>query len=304
MIKRFNMNKGLMIILILGILLLSSPTRVSASTVWEDTFEEWPDDWEFIGLQGYTVYYDLFTPNFTILDGALAAPYQADWDNTTFAFHNSTVPYGTWSFDLFFPPDMIYQFIIILMLSSSDGNCVPSFGMTEEQYLQKLTGYGLLFRGGTSNPRIFMTTYLNNYPPEGSTEHLLVNRLSGSHHFDITRNQSNGQFYVYHNRDNNTPIISYRNNYTTSSEKFGFVSWVGAPRIDNITVSNSVDIDEPIITTTTTETSSNPVTTSLNGSTPGFSNLLLIITPFTLIYLYRRRKKGSNSSKYLNRIKS
>ncbi len=304
MIKKFNMNKGLMIILILGILLSCSPTRVSASTVWEETFEEWPNDWEFNGIEGYTVYYDLFTPNFTILDGALATPYQADWDNTTFAFHNSTMPYGTWSFDLFFPPDMIYQFIIILMLSSSDGNHLPDFGMTEEQYLRKLTGYGLLFRGGTSNPRIFMTAYLNNYPPEGSTEHLLVNRLSGSHHFDITRNQSNGQFYVYHNRDYDTPIISYRNNLTISSEKFGFVSWVGAPRIDNITVSNSLGIDEPKSTTTTTKTSSTPVTTSLNGSTAGFSNLLLIITPFILIYLYRRRKKGSNSSKYLNRIGS
>ncbi len=181
------------------------------------------------------------------------------------AQHNSTVAYGDWSFDLFFPSDMVYRFVVIIMITSSDGNYHPA-NMTEEVYLRKMTGYGLFFRGD-SNPRINIVSYLGDNDPYigGSDDYNLPSRLSGNHHFNITR-KPDGQFYVYQNQDYNNPIISYKDTTTKSSEKFIFVSWLGATRIDNITVDDEVPND--------------------NG-TPAFTHFFVFISLITLVYFSR-----------------
>ncbi|MFX0151629.1 MAG: hypothetical protein ACFFAJ_12655 [Candidatus Hodarchaeota archaeon] len=283
---RLNMNKQLLIMLLFGILLLCSPTRVSASIVWEEDFESGDlDDWEFFGAEGHITFGEPFDPNFTIVDGALVVPHIPDWSNVTIAFHNSTVATGTWSFDLFFPPDLKYAFAITFMFSSSDGDYFPTVGMDEDEYLTKMTGYGLIFRGDIK--QIYLVSYSACPASElnVSEAKLFSSPLSGYHHFDITRNTT-GQFYVYHNYDYNSPIISYQCSFTSSSEKFGITSFIGSTWLDNITVSDTVDIPEPDGSTTTT-------TTTTENGTPGFSNLLLLSSSITLVYLYRRRKKRS-----------
>ena len=250
--KKSIINKELITMLFLGILLLSSFSTVSASVVWEETFSVESilelTDWEFFACEGWTIYGEPFDDNYTIVDGALVVPYFADWANTSMAFRNSTVAYGTWSFDLFFPyPDLKYRFIMMFVVCSSDGNYFPSVGMTEETYLSKITGYGLFFKG-SSDPRIGLISYLAGYESDVSDEYRHSPRFEGYHHFDITRNGSTGQMYVYHNYDpitNNKSIISYQNNFTSTSEKFGITSFYGSVWLDNITVSNTVDIPEP-----------------------------------------------------------
>ncbi|UCG02819.1 MAG: hypothetical protein JSW11_02285 [Candidatus Heimdallarchaeota archaeon] len=264
-----KVNENQIVSLIIGILtihLLVFPvSQGSATIVWEETFNS-PvslDDWELIGVEGIETYGETFDPNITWVNGTLAFPFQTA-GNTTFALHHSAVAYGTWSFDLFFPPGG-YSFIVTFIFSVFDGNYIPGIGTTSLQYNK--TGYALRFWGG-ENPSDQLYSFFGDNDPLWNTSTLNMHSslYSGSHHFDITRGTT-GQFYVYHNQDYDSPIISYQCNFTASSEKFGIWSWVGAPQLDNITVSDTVDIPEPVDKTTTTTTT----TTTKNDNNNDYS---------------------------------
>lgn len=256
-------------------------SRGSASFVWEERFNvdsiDDLNDWEFYGAVYYGVTYgDSFEPNFTIAEGALVPPYAPNWSNVTWAFHDSTVTTGTWSFDLFFPSEQTYGFVIMFMLSG-DYSVTP--GMTEDEHLSKMTGYGLRF----DTSRIKLISYMACPDDEldFSDEYPTDSPLSGSQHFNITRDTT-GQFYVYHNQDYDNPIIEYQNTFASSSEKFGLCFWAGSPSLDNITVNNEVTIEPPSSTTP--------------SGTPGFSNLIVLTSTLILVvYRSHRPKKETKN---------
>jgi hypothetical protein len=293
--------------LLLAVLLLCPLSRVSASVIWKETFSSdiSLDDWEFFGWKqsfeggGIVRFTEAFEPNFTIVDGVLVEPYTTDFSNVSNAFHNSTVAHGTWSFDLFFPLDVGgYTLVIMFIVSSSDGNYSAEPGMTEDEYLTKMTGYGLFIQGiGDQYPTytdIRLIAYMACSGDEvgTSTKYSHSSCLTGYHHFDITRDLT-GQFYVYHNLDYFSPIISYQNTFTTSSEKFGICAAFGSTWFDNITVSDTVDLTTTTISTLTTTTTTTTTTITTENETPGFSNSLLISTLIILVYLFHHRKKRS-----------
>ncbi|MHA2425954.1 MAG: hypothetical protein ACXAEF_14280, partial [Candidatus Thorarchaeota archaeon] len=94
----------------LGILFLSclNPMYISAAQVWTEDFEVSTvnelDDWV---LQGYELISGTFYQvdhGFTIVDGELLAedvyvPWSIYLSQVRRAIHNSSVAYGTWSFD-------------------------------------------------------------------------------------------------------------------------------------------------------------------------------------------------------------
>jgi hypothetical protein len=260
-----------MVILVLSAL---NPLSVSAALVWEEDFEVlYTEDLEDWMLQGYELIDNVYCKvdhGFTITNGALTAEdvYLQSWPYTGHgaltqvrrAIHNSSVAYGTWSFD---------------WLESSSRNSFDSveFIFTDLQCNYNLTGisphpsmsgYTLVFNTVNDNQML-----LEKY--SGFTRAILV-RCSFTptkgvfYHIDITRDLT-GQFNVYLDSQ---LMLNKTDNTITSSETFNFVSFQGNSTIDNIAASNSVDI--------------NPFETVLFGIGLGIVVVVLVL----VLYLNRK----------------
>ncbi|MHA1944537.1 MAG: hypothetical protein ACXAC6_09260 [Candidatus Hodarchaeales archaeon] len=258
--------------IILVFLVISTINPVSAAIVWEETFENL-DDWQ---LFGYTLVDGIYTTSIdtplSLVDGALTGKYYPGWGQNLWANHNSSVAYGTWKFDWHIPSGQdTYTAVIFIYNEINHYNDFE--GVNQTDYVRDLTGFQLaLINFGT--PQIFLNAFWGDMDP--STEELrnksFSSNLDGLHHITITRTPQ-GFFQVF---DNETLLFTYSDNTITTSEIFSFLGGIGSPRIDNISVSNSV---ESTTTTTTTQTSS-------------FSNVLLVLPVLaTLTVIFQKRRK-------------
>ena len=81
-------------------------------------------------------------------------------------------------------------------------------GYTDEQYLPKLTGYGLTCDRGS--PQFKLGVYLGNLTSGSPFQRIAASYNSpvvGQHHFDITRDEF-GQIYVFLDEDYENPTRS------------------------------------------------------------------------------------------------
>jgi hypothetical protein len=205
----------------------SSPIR--SAVVWSDDFEdENIDDWEIIGIDYTTIPGTLIPGNFSVSGGVLrnVGP---EWD---YAIRNSSVAYGTWSFDVDIQrPEGLNRFPVGFM------------GDYNIENLQNATGnnYIISFRIFDDDPPGDIRLAKNIFGEEYTIflDSYYVEIIRGWKNIIVTREES-GQFYVYLNGD---LILDVVDTTHTTSECFIFYGSAN-PAIDNITVSDTIDYDK------------------------------------------------------------
>jgi hypothetical protein len=195
-----------------------------AATVWSDDFEDGNyDDWivqwgDWVATNN--TLQALYTPN-TYSNGGMIS-------------HPSSTAYGTWGFDFYITPnDRAINFIFILnnlTLKTVSGRLGWDEGYL---YQLKIVTFG--------ENRIFLNKLLGAYPERDSpvaTYYADGDIVDLWHHIDITRD-TDGRFRIYLDR---VLIIDVVDTSITSSEYFNILSFPYGPQIDNIIVSDTIDI--------------------------------------------------------------
>jgi len=170
----------------------------------------WSDDFDDGDYAGWTVDAGMFSAEENVLNPMLEGA-----GNTIYRV--SSVSQGTWSFDAFF---------------TEYGSGAVDFMLTIDNY-----GYEL------EMPDANMIQF---YRMEGGTQTRLIyftfqNSLSSWQHFDITRD-SDGRTCIYHN---GTLVIDTVETTYSQSQVFVYITTHSGQAIDNIVVSNTVDIEPP-----------------------------------------------------------
>ncbi len=160
--------------------------------------------------------------------GGVLRHLETEW---SYAGHNSSVTFGTWTFDVDIQePVNEYHFSIAFLSEPFDDDWL-TYGVVG-------SAYGINFYihdTGTTEIRISKADHDTGVVHMDSyTE---VNMI-GWRSIIITRELS-GQFYVYLN---GTLILKAKDLQHTTSERFYFLSH-GGPAIDNVTVSDTIDYD-------------------------------------------------------------
>jgi hypothetical protein len=264
-------------------LVFLSLIQVQASIVWEENFKgEGLNDWDSYGWDMPLDYHETpIDPGFSVNDGVLRAPDYSSYGKKSNAIHDSTVAYGTWSFDWLVssPAHIGIEFMLTDLLNTNYNYT----GLHTSQ--MNYTGYAVLLISFASNPGlglqapgINLLKFKNhdNVSIVGVLDtHKFAANIVGSHNIEINRDL-NGQFSVYYDSE---LTLQATDNMTTTSEKFGFTTWRGDSGIDNITVS---DTDPGTLTTTSTATTTN--------ATEGYV-LGLLIPSFVVLIIYRKKVK-------------
>lgn len=278
-------------------LILLSIHRVLATTVWNETFENL-NDWELFSATGVfnegVWNYQLINPEFSLVNGALNTPYTPTWGYVSLAIRNSTVTTGTWSFDVYLPPgeENKCSFTVIIMFNDPDGNYNLTGSIGE--YWSTKTGYGVNFDNTNETGSEILEdwsslSFISFWGGTGTFGNLVYPKsnpissasLVGPYHIDMTRDET-GQFCVYYDRNYTKPFIQTKDIYSSISSKFALFSRRSAAQIENITVSDSIDI----IYSTTTTTTTAPVPVGIESY---FVILPVVITTLVTIHKKRRR---------------
>ncbi|MHA2253559.1 MAG: hypothetical protein ACXAD7_24585 [Candidatus Kariarchaeaceae archaeon] len=237
-------------LLIFTLALTTIPQSANGEVAWSDDFEGDFDDWQTMSYHSNTsIWTGLLSASdsvFTIADGALTSPHFDEFKDSAHAYHDSTHAYGTWSFDWQVSSDMRSFDSIEFMFSDPKNNFNWSGVYGNDK---GIAGYALTL-GSYDESRVDSTTpglnlvKLSNiggiFSPSNLKSHSFDDAIEGSHHIDITRS-TDGEFKVFFDSD---LIIQVTDNAITTSEKFGFTSWIGASSIDNLEVSDTVDVSE------------------------------------------------------------
>ncbi|MFW9793924.1 MAG: hypothetical protein ACFFEE_06475 [Candidatus Thorarchaeota archaeon] len=207
-----------------------------SAEVWSDNFDDHDiSDWTIYGING-TRPFDVVPGNFTAEDGVLRANgTELAW---SIAARNSSVAYGTWTFDV----DVVdnYKHEIVIPFIIIEWNL--EIWARRAYFVQVVTGEYMgdptpRLQGGTviptdsPGPLNYMIEWWESYPYDGE--------ILGWKNIIITR-ESDGQFYVY---INGTLALNHKDNRYTTCEEF-HVGTNPGPALDNINVSNTVDYDK------------------------------------------------------------
>ena len=234
-------EKKLVLALLMVIILVVPLRQISATIIWSEDFEGPLDDWEFRGYSYDTVFMPNDSVAPSIVNGTLQMPNIRVLTESQF-FRNSTVAYGTWSFDWHVAPGDDHSSVdgIFLVINNFPNNLT---GLSNSQLASTISGYVLILISADrpssqyADRSITLAKYLS-YSFSILEYHQFTASITGFHHIDVTRNLQ-GEFKVYY--DSNL-IIQYTDNTITTSEKCVIVSWMGDSAFDNITVSDSIDI--------------------------------------------------------------
>ncbi|MHA2253865.1 MAG: hypothetical protein ACXAD7_26165 [Candidatus Kariarchaeaceae archaeon] len=227
----------------MAFLLISQIMPYSAAQVVAEDFEDDNlDDWEMSAYywDANIVWWQKTTHELQIVDGALTAPPSSTFNNTEFAFHDTSIEYGTWSFDWILTDDGVaYDAFVFVM---HDNVTFYNYSGFLEADL-RFEGYAILmdFRSVDQEPKLRLLEYLG--ADASSLAVTQVEELLGDDireeetlHFDITRNED-GVIKVYIDKER---IISFTDSSTPKAEKLGWASWKGSTAIDNIVVDDEV----------------------------------------------------------------
>jgi hypothetical protein len=272
--RKINSLFHLKILIIFGFILLLQITQVSGNEniVWQEDFEDEPfDDWIFAGYKYESNYFYYSNITSKIENGRLEMG-NASWPYGSGAYHNSSVAYGTWSFDWIVPTELDDKTNVMDRFFLCSNMEIYENGSNSEP--PTLNAYFLTldirFELTSENPGTFINLGEYNYGiPHTIKEYSDPNPFTGILHIDITRD-NDGTFRVHLN-SSCEPIFEVVNNRYKTSERVVFWSWRGDSAFDNLVFYNSVE-----------------VTTC--PKTPAFDvGLLLLVLPLGLIYSRRRR---------------
>ena len=217
-------------LVIMSIILLSnvsfSVTPCHAAIVFADDFNDGNYD-------GWIVPFG----NWTFVDNALLVRYSKDtFRNGGLIYHASTIAYGTWSYDMYNVPGKLHEMFPIIEEFTPD-----------ESY-----DYHLITKLTTTNPEILFGKDIGKNFGLRIAVWVSDSDIDGSwHHMDITR-ETNGRFRIYLNR---MLIIDAVDSTFTTSKYVGFLCDPDGPKIDNIVVSDAIDIHPSAITCTVSSAS-------------------------------------------------
>jgi hypothetical protein len=293
--------KIVILVLLMSLIFMFPLSRGNATLIWSEDFSN-PSDWV---LEGYHI--SLINEERTWVWNSTMIPDDSnsrlESKNVTYVSlfgsgsptlslgrRNSTVAYGTWSFDWYVTPgeENLASDTILFIMNDFPANAsgfIVGEGGDAYGYSLRITTIELYNQW---NPRFLLVkesnTYAENiYHIDATMEsHFFTEPIEGSHHVDITRSNT-GEFSVFFN---NEFLFSAVDNTYTTSDEFVYGSWGGDSAIDNITVSNSVDLTVPETSDTTTTTTT--TTTATNG-TPGFE-FLVVLTAATSVLFYRKKR--------------
>ncbi len=266
-----GMKKKTMILALIIVIITSSINSGSAVLVWEEDFENLPlNDWflESYDTGGLVYPFEPIDCDPFIDNGSihLHTPSEAVSPNDFLvtAIHNSSVAYGSWSFDFFTPEGQDPQSVGGAMFIGNNYGCgnVNLTGIRYSQLRACFQSYVIYIGTGGWGRGNSITINMYNggdYTFIGDSGSPNLN-ITGFHHLNITRDLT-GLFTVYLDSEE---IFQETNNEITTSEIFEFVSFYGQISFDNLTVCDSVG---PCLPTPTTTTTTLPVTTTTTTST-------------------------------------
>jgi hypothetical protein len=211
----------------------AKPGPILSEVVWSDNFDdENISDWQVFGVN-YTSDPEYYLPagydNFSVAGGVLRA-IGPEW---SFAGHNSSVVYGTWSFDLDIQYPDGYSHFVVAFISEQFNEDWLTIGPRGEAYGLSFYPYDGAVPGKIDFIRASHDVGFTKLDTYNSPTNLI-----GWKNIIITRELS-GQFYLYLD---GTLIMESVNQFHTTSERFYFFGMAN-PGIDNITVSDTIDYD-------------------------------------------------------------
>ncbi|MHA2316404.1 MAG: hypothetical protein ACXAC6_01550 [Candidatus Hodarchaeales archaeon] len=248
-----------------------SPTYVSATVIWEENFENGPyDDWT---LDGYKEQNGLLysTNNSPSIENGRLNMLTTSYPYGIAAIHNSTVAYGTWSFDWIVPSKIQEEaqvgyffagnFPVYLNGSDIEPPTLNTYLLYMESIFESLDENCFNITIGEYNYGNWQIIKEETYSDP----------LTGLIHIDITRDMD-GTIKVFTN-SSSKPFIEIVNNRIKTSERVCFWSWYGESAIDNVVVYSS------------------EVVTEGSSGAPAFTfEVLLLILPLSIIYTRKRRR--------------
>ena len=200
----------MLIILLCISLYMAYPCK--AATVWSDDFDDGDYD-------GWTVTVGSFSAEENTLE--------AGSGDANLVYHPSSVATGTWSFDILI--GAIDHADVFFMCSDAAIDQAYDFTQIDRSCYLALSDEGVVLLRQRDGPFEALTGY--DFKIE----------ISGWQHIDVTRN-SDGRICVY--QDGNLVIDTVETSVTTS-QFFAFWNTGEEATIDNIVVSNTVDIEPP-----------------------------------------------------------
>jgi hypothetical protein len=202
-------------------------TTSSASTVWEDNFDDGNyDGWTIRGYENATSQV-LIEGNFSATSDKLTV---LD-DDINVARHDSPTSVGTWSFDMFVPADVDGHGVIDVMFMSNGSRPIAfaSMFVSVEAYYDQNRFDIWEMRGADG---VLFDTWSPGLP--------------GWHHIDVSRSD-NGRFRVWFNGTIRSDFVS--NDVTSSTYFEFFCANASGAAIDNIVVDDDPEKIAPLTTT-------------------------------------------------------
>ncbi|MGY5879019.1 MAG: hypothetical protein RTV31_02155 [Candidatus Thorarchaeota archaeon] len=200
---------------------------IPAAEIWSDNFDDEDiSDWQTFAVNGSTIPSYIQEGN-TSADGGVMRHDGRLW---TYAGHNSSVAYGTWSFDIDIQdPINEFHFSILFMseIYNDDWRAAETLGKC----------YCVIFYTNEFKDHDIVL-FQSDVGLKLEIDHYIEESIIGWKNIIITR-ELTGQFYIYMD---GSLILKGRNTVYTTSERFYFAS-KGNPAIDNVTVSDTIDYD-------------------------------------------------------------
>jgi hypothetical protein len=273
--------------------------------VWEEDFGNPPfDDWF---LQNYSYkdnFNSLYLPNNyppIIANGFLHM--QTPSEMIASAVHNSSVAYGTWSFDFHIANDQIREAVCAIMFIGNDygGGNLNLTGKTYSKISSTMRSYVIYITSGISiwsslhynSISLFLwigTEHQSIRTWRSIGDYQLSSSINGSHNMTITRDSTQGEFHVYVDSEH---LFNATNNEIITSEVFEFASFIGDISFDNLTICDSVGIPcppTPTTTTTTQDTTTQDTTTTTNETARIEFGVLILVLVFSVFYVHKRKR--------------
>jgi len=206
--KTFFLTSLSLVLLMLLVYGCGSDPNPDASVVWSDDFEDGDTEgWEQFGGEDKH-FVSEGAVHFGTSGGVIT--------------HPSTVTTGTWSFDVFIPPEGLATNEIYFIASQPDTNLLAAFPITIEHRPDTIIEFNHLV--GDEETVI------------GAVRISEGGRLSGWHHMDITRDDR-GNVIVYFNK---AFVYKFNQDFPYESDFFGFYTCCEGPALDNIVVRNQI----------------------------------------------------------------
>ncbi len=290
MFENLLLNCRLQTLLFLGMMLLFPLTQVSAEVVWEEDFNSGIS--EKLTFFAWTSDNGIFRTNTTaqptVENAALQMPNNRVASTWSGAQRNTTLAYGSWSFDytvkegedhtscdtIFFVsnfpwdldgrpllPSNLNAYYIAIKSGSTD-NCwpdEPDHGLN----------FGRIYQGNAVN----LVKYV--FPAD----------LVGSYNIDILR-KPNGEFNIYWDSE---LIINKTDILVTSAEVFVVGSWTGDSTFDNFVVEEFTDTTSDGLPTDS-DSSTSADDPSTTDSSSDFNVDLLFLALIAVMVVTKKRK--------------